>query len=440
MIYFLIVFLAPLIPALVIGLGMGAKMHADTIGLMFGIKFHARGALAGYVILVVVALLVFQSVVPKIVTYELAFDLRGSTQAKEDFITHLNGFQATLKFGNSTDRGIIFRQFSVDSSHTKITSSLSVSPLAGSGAVRIGIFPESTDSILLAVAPANLELGSHMEVVLEITAIERDTDPLSTSNVKFSRNDWVLAFQYAVATVSGVEPEVVDEIRQLFIFRNESQQQLSVIRVPSYQLDGDVLEFEMSARAIPSSLVESGLVEHRGRYPTVRNNDSTQLLSRLEAVIDYYKPAGTEIGYFASKDGKLASDSARSERLKVTGNSTLWAVETAVGVQPGDAVAVILRIKSRGTASAGKADHFGIRMPYPTRIFYVAVQNRMAALQIDSTAAAVDVTERNGAKGRPGEGSLNKTTADSTIFADTLLDRDSKIQLRWVWERAASAK
>jgi hypothetical protein len=64
----------------------------------------------------------------------------------------------------------------------------------------------------------------------------------------------------------------------------------------------------------------------------------------------------------------------------------------------------------------------------------------MAALQIDSTAAAVDVTERNGAKGRPGEGSLNKTTADSTIFADTLLDRDSKIQLRWVWERAASAK
>jgi len=192
---------------------------------------------------------------------------------------------------DSIDGGIIFRQFSVDLFAFQDNLFLVGATLPREVAHCVSRFSlKARKSVLLAVAKTGLELGTHMEAVLEITAIEKDTDPLTTSNVKFSRNDWVLAFQYSVLSPPVVvEPEITDEIRQNFILRNESPQQLSVVRVPSYQLDGDILEFEMSARAIQANLVESGLVDYRSRSPTVRNNDSSQLLGRLETVIDYYK-------------------------------------------------------------------------------------------------------------------------------------------------------
>jgi hypothetical protein len=438
---FLIVFFAPLLPALLVGIGIGIATNAQATGSLFGIKFHAQGGLAAYVICAAVALLVYSSVVQRVATYELAFKLRGSSEARDDFLKRLDGFQATLKNVRSTGDDVIFRQFSVDSSRTRIVSSLTLPPPSGDGPLNLSIFPESTELVSLAVAPARLELGRHMEAVLEIKAVPRDNDPLTTSNVKFSRDDWVLAFEYAVIAISGDEPETKDEIRQLFIFRNETQQSLSVIRVPSYQLEGSIFELEMYARAISGSLVESGLVEHRGPLPNIRSKDSPQLLSKLDALLDYYRLAGTEIGYFSFKDGKQTSDPLRSERIKVTANNSLWSIgPIAEGIRPGDAVAVIVRIKSGSAAKVGKTDHFGILLPYPTRIFYQAVQNRVATLQIDPSAVQVDVTERNGTKGRPSDGSLNKTTASSVIFSDFLLDRDSKVQLRWTWDRAETAK
>ncbi len=273
-----------------------------------------------------------------------------------------------------------------------------------------------------------------MEATLAIE--KRDTEPLTTKVLPFSRDNWIANFKYSLFTVSDIDQKHSEQIDQIFLFRNESDTPLSTIELVGYKVDGDIQEIEATARLVGGDQVDAVLTDYRGN--SLMRLDSDQAIAKVGSLMEEFRRLGDEVGYLDWKGGVLVSDPERAERLSlIANNSSLRVGPIAQGVKPGNVIAVTVKIgwtPDESFLRPGRRDHLGEWTQYPTRVGYLAVSNRVATIHIDETSPSLDITGRSGSRIAPSDHGTLKRSPNNLIYGYSLFDRDTRLAMYWVWK------
>jgi hypothetical protein len=426
---FITLLLVPLIIAVVIGLLFGVTANAE--GQLFGIRFSTKGAVASYVIFFLLALFGYRYFVNEPRTYELTLNLRGEQADRDAVIAQLAAIKVTLTA--TSGQNIIFTSFAADSSKTQLRSSNTPALTLPSGAYMASVSPASLDRVTLHLADATLAFSSEMQATLDV--VPRSTDPLTTQAVPFSRDDWVINFEYSQMKISSQGQKHIEELTELLIFRNETQQPLSIIKMTSYQIGGGIGEFEAQARAISATVLDAGLVDFRGG--AVAQLDSNQILDKLDATLASFAVRGSQVGYFLFRNSTLVSDANRMEQFELLDGDTIRA-SISPAVQPGDGIVIVTKIKIQPDEKflePGKSDHFGMLTPYPTRLYYMVIDDVASDVRVDALSPTVEIKARSGQAVASGGDTIFRKSPDIAIFSGALADRDVTVRIHWAWQQ-----
>jgi hypothetical protein len=166
--YFLWVFLAPLVPAIIAGLLVGTARRAGEEG-QSGLGFSMLGGAATYALAAMAAHGVVVRSAALAEAYELELALKGPPPAIEAFLKAASNLQISFTSKDNPGRAIYFSNFSLDDSRTKLRSQASSSvPADNARWSNPVLYPRRTDAVVLGLAPADLKFSRHMEAELTV--------------------------------------------------------------------------------------------------------------------------------------------------------------------------------------------------------------------------------------------------------------------------------
>ena len=440
---FVIVFLIPLIPALLVGLKTGSRTRAD--GKVFGINFNATGASGTYFVSLAFAYVGYLYIVPSppkdvVATrpkgYALMLDLKGDNKVKEEFLqNYLKGFR--VSFGTDANDQIDFSDFRPSGSSIASTF-VPKSTLSENRLSLLQYFPKQTATFTIKLADVPTRLRERMNGALSFEAI--NSDPFR-QDVDFAKDNWVSTFQWIHDAISGDTGDHAEVMDHVVVLRNESKKKLSAFVFPGYSFDGEVITFEGNARLLPGAVLEAATgIELRGN-PLLNGFDTDEIVKRLRSLATRLTDSGTEIGYFKDVNGTLG-DKKRSERFSLGGNRTLVRGDP-IPVEPGDAVVAVMRIEVRRfkeTVEPGRSDHAGTFMYYPGRLLYLTVENTSRDVRIGETTSRVVIDSNDGTKSVPHDETKFRRRGRYLVYTDWLLDVATRPQVEWVWEKRVNVQ
>jgi hypothetical protein len=173
--HFLVVFLAPIIPAALVAFILGTIHRSrEAGGSFFGGRFHTSAGVASYVLLAILAYGEFGTTRSKVETYELALTLQGAPSAIEKVLKDLDDFRVVFRSKEHPGEVVYFSNFSVHNFGTQIRSKIAPSsPIVIDHFSEVTIYPQRTEAIALELIPKNLKLSALMEATLHLESVAR---------------------------------------------------------------------------------------------------------------------------------------------------------------------------------------------------------------------------------------------------------------------------
>lgn len=381
---FAVVYLLPLIPAIIVFLKMGLSGDRDrdvARGALGGWTISLFGGSATYVAFLLIAIFFYGSVFARSIdpgfSVQFVVELRGDQDQAAVFVNDHRGTVLSLTTQEGGAEGETFRVvgFEANPGARRFTASARFPNSARGKAFRVQLSP--SDARIAGVTPTII-LRENVEVVVDISTPNRLQAPLPSGSSGWVAIVAALAVRHYAENLVGHK-----EYRALWLIRNEGVGPLHEIVFTDNRIAGVNRLVELSAHQMDSETAMAGVDSFR-RRDSIAAMDTADLAALLYQTMSFAGSAMhgrvlSEIGFLRQvyeEDG-VPDVAAAVQRgaVELRARDTTFRVGPVPGgVQAGQVVAVSARLIVREGAGESALDAeigIGHRFPRPTRLAYL---------------------------------------------------------------------